>query len=361
MAALTQGALDRMRDIDRIVEGLVRSGAPFDRDSLQRHGRTIRADVAPLASDDAVEQAVDAIVGLGPIERLLSEDDITDVLVNGPSEIWVDRAGVLQRVDIRFRDDDDIVAMVRRVISPLGLRLDRAEPAVDARLPDGSRLHAVIPPASVTGPIVAIRRFRPSIASIDDLVRNGGVDQAMAADLQAAVAERRNILVSGPTGAGKTTLLNILCAQIDPAERVVTIEDAAELQLSGHAVRLETRRANVEGAGDVTMRDLVRHALRLRPDRIVVGEVRGAEALDMVQALNTGHSGSMSTIHANGPSEALVRLASLASMAPDRVPHDALTDLVRSAIDLVVEVARREGTRRVTGVHGTDDFVFASR
>ena len=344
-------------DVDRIVASLIRSDVPLDRDELTQHGSTIVPDLAPLADAHAVGRAVDAIVGLGPLEALLTDDDVTDVLVNGPHEVWVERADTLERCDISFRDDDDVVAMVRRVIAPLGLRIDRAEPAVDARLEDGSRLHAVIPPAAVDGPVVAIRRFHPQIAGIDDLLAQGSLDAARAERLIASVDSRKNILVAGPTGAGKTTLLNVLCSHIPESDRSVTIEDAAELRLTGHVVRLESRRANIEGVGDITMRDLVRHALRLRPDRIIVGEVRGAEALDMLQALNTGHRGSMSTIHANGAAEALVRLESLAAMAPDNVPHRALRSLARSAIDVIVVVARVSGLRTVAEVVSIDELV----
>lgn len=345
-----------MSDVDRIVASLIRSEVPLSRDELTQHGSTIVSDLAPLADAQAVGRAVDAIVGLGPLEVLLADDDVTDVLVNGPDEVWVERANTMERCDISFRDDDDVIAMVRRVIAPLGLRIDRAEPAVDARLEDGSRLHALIPPAAVDGPVVAIRRFHPQIAGVGDLLAQGSVEPDRAEMLIASVAERKNILVAGPTGAGKTTLLNVLCSLIPESDRTVTIEDAAELRLTGHVVRLESRRANVEGVGDITMRDLVRHALRLRPDRIVVGEVRGAEALDMLQALNTGHRGSMSTIHARGAAEALVRLETLAAMAPDNVPHGALRSLARTAIDVVVVVGRVAGLRTVVEVVAVDDL-----
>jgi pilus assembly protein CpaF len=240
---------------------------------------------APLAAPDLVTEVVDALTGLGPVEELLRQPGITDVLVNGPSDVWVERSGRLERASISFADDAAIVAAVERVVAPLGLRIDRASPALDARLPDGSRLHAVIPPAAVDGPILAIRRFSPAVADLDDLLAAGGVDEAGATLLRASVRERMNLLVAGGTGAGKTTLLNVLSQEIGGDERIVTVEDAAELRLSGHVVRLEARPPNAEGAGEVTVRTLLRHALRLRPDRIVVGEVRGAEALDMIQAI----------------------------------------------------------------------------
>ena len=345
-----------MSDVDRIVASLIHSDVPLERDALTRRGHDIVEDLAPLADAHTVGRAVNAIVGLGPLEVLLTDDDVTDVLVNAPDDVWIERGGVMERCEVSFRDADDVIAMVRRVIAPLGLRIDRAEPAVDARLRDGSRLHALIPPAAVDGPVVAIRRFHPQIASLDDLRSHGSVEDDDAEALETCVMEGRNILVTGPTGAGKTTLLNVLCSLIPTSDRIVTIEDAAELRLDGHVVRLESRRANVEGVGDITMRDLVRHALRLRPDRIVVGEVRGSEALDMLQALNTGHRGSMSTIHANGAAEALVRLETLAAMAPENVPHQALRSLTRSAIDVVVVVARLAGARTVTEVVEVNDL-----
>jgi pilus assembly protein CpaF len=334
-----------MSDVDRIVAALVASTTPLDRTSLTAHGLALAPDLAPLADPSAVSAAVDAIVGLGPLDSLLEDPDISDVLVNGCTEVWIERAGVLERASASFTDDESVIAMIRRLIAPLGLRIDRAVPAVDARLPDGARLHAVIPPASVDGPVLAIRRFHPAVTCLADLSRRGTVDDDQAAALSESVGSSRNILVAGPTGSGKTTLLNVLCGEIPSGDRIVAVEDAAELRLTGHVVRLEAHVANTEGVGDVTLRQLLRHALRLRPDRIVVGEVRGPEALDMVQALNTGHRGSMSTIHADGVDEALVRLETLAAMAPEAVPPDALRSLVRSAIDVVVDV-RRDGARR---------------
>lgn len=339
-----------MTEIDRLVASLIASDASIERTDLLAEANKLRSDIAPLADDDAISEAVDAIVGLGPLEPLLADETTTDVLVNGPDDVWVERSGELLRTGVRFRSDDDVLAMVRRVIAPLGLRIDRAQPAVDARLPDGSRLHAAIAPASVDGTVVAIRRFHPAVTSLDDLVERDCVTPGIAEQLRRAVADKRNVVVAGGTGAGKTTLLNVLCALVAEGERIVTIEDAAELTVEGHVVRLESRRANVEGVGDITMRQLVRHSLRLRPDRIVVGEVRGAEALDMVQALATGHRGSMSTVHARTPGQAIARIETLAAMAPENVPHDALSSLVRSAIETVVVVERGQAGRRVASV-----------
>ncbi len=335
---------------DRIIGRLLDSDVPLEPGAIRAAATAMIPEEAPLAGPDLVTDVVDALTGLGPIEQLLRQPDITDVLVNGPSEVWVERSGRLERVPISFADDAAIVAAVERVVAPLGLRIDRASPALDARLPDGSRLHAVIPPAAVDGPILAIRRFSPAVTDLDDLVAAGGVDEAGATLLRASVRERMNLLVAGGTGAGKTTLLNVLSQEIGGDERIVTVEDAAELRLSGHVVRLEARPPNAEGAGEVTVRTLLRHALRLRPDRIVVGEVRGAEALDMIQAMNTGHDGSMSTIHANGPEEALWRLESLAAMADASVPADTLRSQIRAAIGRVVFVTRRQGVRQVSAI-----------
>lgn len=339
-----------MPDLDRLVSSLLGSDVDLDRKALLEHGAAIVDEVAPLAPADAVRRAVDAIVGLGPLEPLMADEGVSDILVNGPGDVWIERKGSLERSDVTFRTDDDIVALVRRVITPLGLRIDRAVPAVDARLPDGSRLHALIPPAAVDGPVLAIRRFVGSVDTLEDLVGAGSVTSDDARRLGDVVASRANVLVAGATGAGKTTMLNVLVGAIDDGERIVTVEDAAELRPVGHAVRLEARPPNVEGAGGITLRSLVRHALRLRPDRIVVGEVRGPEALDLLTALTTGHRGSMSTIHAHTADEALARLETLAAMAPEQVPHAALAGLVASAIDVVVVMERDRSHRRVGAI-----------
>ncbi|MEN8234068.1 MAG: ATPase, T2SS/T4P/T4SS family [Actinomycetota bacterium] len=335
---------------DRIVRRLLESDVPLERSSLAAAAAAIAPEVAPLAGPEVVADAVDALTGLGPVERLLRDPDVTDVLVNGPSDVWIERGGVLERVDVHFADDAAVVAAVERAIGPLGLRIDQASPAVDARLPDGSRLHAVIPPASVDGPIVAVRRFSEAVRDLDALTELGGITQPGADLLRSSVSSRKNLLVAGGTGAGKTTLLNVLSKEIDSSERIVTVEDAAELRLDGHVVRLEARPPNAEGAGEITLRSLLRHALRLRPDRIVVGEVRGPEALDMIQAMSTGHDGSMSTIHANGPEEALWRLESLAVTADVGISTATLSRQIRSAVDRVIFVARQRGTRSVVSI-----------
>jgi len=338
-----------MGPVSRIVNRIVESGVPLRRDAVRRAARALAPVEAPL-DRGVVDRVVDELVGLGPLQPLLSDPLITDVLVNRPDEVWVERGGVLERVDVAFSGPEAVVAAVERVIAPLGLRIDRASPAVDARLPDGSRLHAIIPPASVAGPVVAIRRFRAAVSSLVDMVDAGSIDAEGATLLAAAVRRRRNVLVCGGTGSGKTTLLNVLSAEIPPGERVVTIEDAAELRLQGHVVRLEARPPNAEGAGEITLRTLVRHALRMRPDRIVVGEVRGPEALDLIQAMSTGHAGSMGTVHANGPEEALWRLETLAISGDARIPERAVRRLLRSAVEVIIHLERRAGARRVASV-----------
>ncbi len=343
-----------MTDIDRLIEKIVDTSVELERAHLAQAGEKVVEEIAPLAGPGAVTRAVDAIVGLGPIEHLTHDPKITDILVNRYDDIWIEREGELERTDLSFRNGDDLIAMVRRVLSPLGLRIDRASPAVDARLPDGSRLHALIPPAAVDGPVVAIRRFINAVADLGALEASGAVAPEGVRVLRGAVRSRENILIAGATGSGKTTLLNVLGAAIDDGDRIVTIEDAAELALPGHVVRLEGHPPNVEGAGAVTIRALVRHALRLRPDRLVVGEVRGGEALDMVQALNTGHAGSMSTIHANDADTALDRLVAMCAMAPEHVPPETLIGQVRSAIDMVVVMARTRDGRVVRSIHRRD-------
>jgi len=340
--------------IDRLVNTLVESEVPLRREAVTIAVSDLLAEEAPLAGPDLAIAVTDALVGLGPIEALLRDPGISDVLVNGPDEIWVERSGRLERSPVRYADAAAVVAAVERVIAPLGLRLDRASPSVNARLADGSRLHAVVPPVSVDGPIVAIRRFTPAVPNLEALVATGALPAEGAELLSAAVRERRNVLVAGGTGAGKTTLLNVLSGEIPPGERVVTIEDAAELQLSGHVVRLEARPPNAEGAGEITLQQLVRSALRLRPDRIILGEVRGPEALDLVSALNTGHQGSMSTVHANSPEEALWRIETLALSGDRRVAEVTVRRQLLSAVDLIIQVARRGERRRVSALARVD-------
>jgi pilus assembly protein CpaF len=291
-------------------------------------------------------------VGLGPLEVLLADPAVEEVMVNGPGCVYVERRGVLEPTDVRFDDEDDLRNAIERILAPLGRRVDELSPMVDARLTDGSRVNVVIPPLAIDGPALSIRRFGATRPAPDQLVALGTITAEERRLLEEAVAGRRSVLVSGGTGSGKTTLLNALSSFIAPGERVVTIEDAAELRLQQpHVVRLESRPAGVEGRGEVTIRDLLRNALRMRPDRIVIGEVRGIEALDLLTALNTGHDGALSTVHANSPEDALRRLETLALMAGVGLPHAAIAEQVQRGIDLVVHLQRRvDGSRRVTAI-----------
>ena len=304
--------------------------------------------VPPSELGSLVRDVADAIVGLGPLEPLLHDPSITEIMVNGPSSVYVERAGRIERADVTLEDASAVIHVIDRIVGPLGLRADDSSPWVDARLPDGSRVHAILPPLAVHGPTLTIRRFSARALTIEQLVAAGSMTDAQASVLIDAVRARRSIVVSGGAGAGKTTLLGALAAHIDPGERVITIEDAAELRLQReHVVALETRPANVEGRGRVTVRDLVRNALRMRPDRIIVGEVRGAEVLDMLQAMNTGHDGSMSTAHANSPAHLIPRLEEMAMMSEDALPVDAVRRQLAAALDIVVHVARVAGGARV--------------
>ncbi len=336
--------------IERLVRLLLDSDTPLERPALSEAVAEMLPEEAPLADSSAVVATVDSIVGLGPVEALLRDPTVSDVLVNGDGEVWVERSGLLELSTVAFAGSGAVQAAVERVLAPLGLRLDHASPFVDARLADGSRLHAAIPPVSVDGPVVAVRRFTETVGDLEALVEHQGVTADGARMLRQAVTSRQNIVISGGTGSGKTTLLNVLSKEIPDHERVVTVEDAAELRLAGHVVRLEARPANAEGRGAVTLRDLVRNALRLRPDRLVVGEVRGPEALDMIQAVSTGHDGSMSTVHANSPAEAMLRLETLALSGHLRVSQESVRRQLWSALDLVVHVERRAGLRYVRSV-----------
>lgn len=292
------------------------------------------------------------ILGYGPLEPLLQDESITEIMVNGPDNVYIERKGKIQRTNITFQNEEHVMRIIDRIISPLGRRCDESQPMVDARLPDGSRVNAVIPPISLVGPVLTIRKFAKSPLTSDDLIRFGTWTQEIVEFLKACVEARLNIIVSGGTGSGKTTLLNILSGFIPNDERIVTIEDAAELQLrQEHVITMEARPANVEGKGRISIRDLVINALRMRPDRIVVGECRGAEALDMLQAMNTGHDGSLTTAHSNSPRDTLARLETMVLMAGMDLPLRAIREQIASAIDLIVHEERmRDGTRRVVNV-----------
>jgi pilus assembly protein CpaF len=306
----------------------------------------------PAVRDEVAERIIRDTVGLGPLEDLLADPLVEEVMVNGVDGVYVERAGRIEAVDVRFPDEEELRNAIERILAPLGRRIDELSPMVDARLADGSRVNVVIPPLAVDGPALSIRRFGASRPGPDELVERGSLSLGQRELLEAAIAGRRSVLVSGGTGAGKTTLLNALSSFIDPGERIVTIEDAAELRLQQrHVVRLEGRPAGIEGKGEVTVRDLLRNALRMRPDRIVIGEVRGPEALDLLTALNTGHEGALSTLHANSAADALNRLETLALMAGVGLPHEAIAEQVQRGVDLVVHVERcTDGSRRVAEI-----------
>lgn len=290
------------------------------------------------------------MLGLGPIEVLLKDPTVTEVMVNGPKKIFVERMGRLQLTDIQFHDDSHVMNIIERILSPIGRHIDESVPLVDARLEDGSRVNIIIPPLSLVGPCITIRKFATKALSVDNLITFGTLDRKMADFIKACIQARINILVSGGTGSGKTTTLNVLSSFIPENERIVTIEDAAELKLQQeHVVTLESRPANIEGNGEITIRDLVKNALRMRPDRIIVGEVRGGEALDMLQAMNTGHDGSLTTAHANNPRDALSRLETMVLMAGFEMPIRAIREQVSSAIELILQQSRlKDGSRKIT-------------
>jgi len=315
----------------------------------------VEQEAALLGAEDRealVARVLRDTVGLGPLEDLLADPTVEEVMVNGPGQIYVERAGKIDAVEAGFADEEELRNAIERIPAPLGRRIDELSPMVDARLADGSRVNAVIPPLAIDGPALSIRRFGASRPGPRELIELGTLSEAQLESLETAVGERRSILISGGTGSGKTTLLNALSEFVSPDERVVTIEDAAELRLRRrHVVRLESRPAGVEGRGEVTIRDLLRNALRMRPDRIVIGEVRGAEALDLLTALNTGHRGALSTVHANSPADALTRLETLALMAGLGLPHEAIAAQVRRGIDVVAHLERLpDGSRRVTEI-----------
>jgi pilus assembly protein CpaF len=325
------------KEVDRVVESL------------------IEEEKIPLSQSEKESLIVDIqheTFGLGPLEPLLADPDISDILVNRYNQVYVEKLGRLQKVDLMFRDDNHLLQIIDRIVSKVGRRVDESSPYVDARLPDGSRVNAIIPPLALDGPVLSIRRFGIDPLKISDVLAFGTLTQNMAKILEGCVRSRLNVLIAGGTGSGKTTLLNILSAFISDDERLITIEDSAELQLKQqHVVRLETRPPNIEGKGQVTQRDLVRNSLRMRPDRIIVGEVRGGEALDMLQAMNTGHDGSLSTIHSNSARDALSRIETMVLMAGVELPERAIKEQVASAINVVIHLARlSDGSRKVLSI-----------
>ncbi|MEO6579026.1 MAG: CpaF family protein [Candidatus Limnocylindria bacterium] len=299
-----------------------------------------------------LEQITDEILGLGPLEPLLRDETLTEVMVNGPQQVYIERDGKLELTNVTFQNDEHVMKIIQRIIAPIGRRVDESSPMVDARLADGSRVNAIIPPLSLVGPVITIRKFSATPFTVDDLIRFGTATPQMFEFLEACVKARLNIFVSGGTGSGKTTMLNILSSFIPDDERIVTVEDAAELQLrQEHVITLEARPSNIEGKGAIPIRELVRNCLRMRPDRIVVGECRSGEALDMLQAMNTGHDGSMSTGHANTPRDMLSRLETMVLMAGMDLPLKAIREQISSAVDLIVHQNRlKDGTRRITNI-----------
>ena len=315
---------------------------------LDRRSERFTADERQRVVDDVIDE----VLGYGPIDAFLRDDEITEVMVNGPDQIFVERAGVLYETDARFADDNHLMRVIERIVSGVGRRVDEASPMVDARLPDGSRVNVIVPPLSLKGPVLTIRKFSADALTAADLVELGSLSPELVEVLDGCVRGKLNVLISGGTGVGKTTLLNVLSSFIPDTERILTIEDAAELQLDQeHVVSLESRPANIEGQGEIRIRDLVRNALRMRPDRIIVGEVRGPETVDMLQAMNTGHEGSLTTIHANSPRDALARLEVLVLTAGVDLPLRAIREQIASAFDVVVQISRLvDGSRVVTHV-----------
>lgn len=313
-------------------------------------GVYVSENALPLSryeADKLAEELVDELVGFGPLESLLRDSSVTEIMVNGADRIFFERDGIVQRSQLRFVDDNHVFRVIQRILAPIGRRLDESSPMVDARMPDGSRVNAIIPPIALDGPSISIRKFRRDLLQANDLVTYRSLSDDMLQFIRKAVAQRANILVSGGTGTGKTTFLNVLSGFISHHERIVTIEDTAELQLNNdHVVRLETRPPNAEGFGEVSARDLIRNALRMRPDRIIVGEVRSYEVMDMLQAMNTGHEGSMSTLHANSAADALLRMETLVGLSGQKISEATLRAIIVSAVDIVVQLTRLPNGRR---------------
>ncbi len=344
------GKLVEKLDLTRVSE--------LEGDSLRREIRVVVEHLCdtenPLLNrserERLVEEVLDEAFGFGPLELLLKEDGIADIMINGPRDVFVEKAGRIQRSEVTFRDNDHLMQILDRIVSRVGRRIDETSPMVDARLPDGSRLNAIIPPLALDGPSLTIRRFGSNPLTLEDLLKFGAFTPEMVMFLEGAMKARMNMVISGGTGSGKTTLLNTLSSFISNENRIITIEDAAELQLQQeHVLRLETRPANIEGKGRITATDLVRNALRMRPDRIIIGECRGGETLDMLQAMNTGHDGSLTTVHANNPRDAISRIETLVNMSGFELPMAAIRKQIASAVHLIVQASRLQGgARKVT-------------
>ncbi len=344
--------------IGAVTRDLEQSAPPLEKrreaiqESLVHAYQQTRLNLPDSVRSQLFHDIFDDLLGLGPIQGLLEDDTISEVMVNGPKNVYIERKGKLLKTNVQFEDDNHVLRIIDRIVLPLGRRVDSDNPTVDARLPDGSRVNAVVPPVAIDGPSITIRKFGKFKLTIEQLIEYKAITPIMAEFLQACVVARLNIVISGGTGSGKTTLLNALSSFIQNDQRIVTIEDSAELQLhQEHIVRLETKPSNVDGKGLVTTRDLVRNALRMRPDRIVVGECRGGETLDMLQAMNTGHDGSLTTVHANSPRDALSRLETMTLMAGMDLPLRVIREQVASAVDLIIQVSRlRDGSRKLTGI-----------
>jgi pilus assembly protein CpaF len=357
------GALDlqAMQKLDRVqIE-------PQLRDTLAKIIATRQLPLTREEKERLIDEILDEVLGYGPIEKLLRSNDVSDILINGPDSVWVERGGKLEEVPVRFRDAKHLLHVINRIVSAVGRRVDEATPMVDARLPtDGSRFNAIIQPIALDGPAVSIRRFGVVPIRRDDLIRMGAAPEVMFNILEGLIKAKCNVLVSGGTGSGKTTLLNVLSSFIPESERIITIEDAAELRLQQrHVVRLETRPPNLEGHGEITARGLLKNALRMRPDRIIVGEIRGSEAIDMLQAMNTGHEGSLSTLHANTPRHAMGRLQTMVGMGLDNISISAIREMIADAVHLIVQTARlSDGKRRImsiTEITGMEAGVVATQ
>lgn len=343
---------------DGLIRALEMEGIPaaqrvtFAQKNIQQVYEQTKLKIPEDLKKQIFDQVMNDILGYGPIQILLDDPDVSEIMVNGPKKVFVEKKGQLTRANVAFDDDDHVIRIIERIIMPLGRRVDADSPTVDARLPDGSRVNAVVRPVAIDGPSITIRKFRKDKLKAEDLVNYGSMTQPMADFLQACVKARFNIVISGGTGSGKTTLLNVMSGFIPENERIITIEDAAELQLQqDHVMRMETKTANSDGLGAVSIRELVKNSLRMRPDRIVVGEVRGGEALDMLQAMNTGHDGSLTTVHSNSPRDALSRMETLVLMAGLDLPLKVVRQQISSAIDLIVQQTRlKDGQRKVTAI-----------
>ncbi len=331
---------------------IYRERSNFVKNTLLSTYKSLSINLPDTIRKQIFRDVLDEILGYGPLQPLLDDDSISEVMVNGPHSVYVEQKGILIKTGVNFKDDEAVLRVIEKIILPLGRRIDFDSPTVDARLPDGSRVNAIIPPVAIDGPTITIRKFEKGRLSIDQLIEYGSITQNMADLIRACVISKLNVIISGGTGSGKTTLLNVISGFIPENERIVTIEDAAELQLQqDHVVRLETKPIDSEGKHQVTIRDLVRNALRMRPDRIVVGEVRGGEALDMLQAMNTGHDGSLTTLHANTPRDALSRLETMSLMSGMDLPLKVIREQIASAVDLIVQQTRlKDGSRKITSI-----------